>query len=253
MNRFPAWFVAFGQWCFRYRNAAFPISFLAVMLTVRPHAIAGHPALTQAVLAAGVVVAVSGQLTRLLTIGYDYIDRGGKDGKVWASRLAQGGIYAHTRNPMYLGNLLIAIGICLATGAPAAYLIVAPAFFVVYLAIIAAEEHYLAGRFGDDYRAYVAHVPRFFPSLRGLWQTVTSQPYHWRRALRKDLSTLAGLTLGLSCLPVWRTFFLDGPDAARAALPAALVRVGIVLACFALLAALKQRRLFFYLPSELSS
>ena len=46
----------------------------------------------------------------MLTIGYEYIVRGGRQGKVYAEDLVQGGVFAHSRNPLYLGNLLIIVG-----------------------------------------------------------------------------------------------------------------------------------------------
>jgi protein-S-isoprenylcysteine O-methyltransferase Ste14 len=247
------WNIAAGHWCFRHRNAVFPLVFALTVLFLRPHVLFGRTALDHLLIASGMVIALVGQGVRLLTIGFDYVERGGKNKRVYASRLVQGGIYAHTRNPMYLGNLLIAAGMSLVTGAPAAYLLLIPLFVFIYQAIIAAEEAYLRERFGAEYAAYCRRVPRLFPSLKGVRRTFGSMEYHWRRAVRKDLSTITGLLLGLICLPLWRTYFLNGADAARAALPATAALVGAVLVLYGALAVLKKRRLFFYLPTNLPS
>lgn len=240
--------LAIGRWMFRYRNAVFPAIFTLVAVFLRPRVLFGHPRLDHGLIVAGALIALLGEAVRLLTIGFDYIERGGKDGKVWASKLVQGGIYAHTRNPMYLGNLLIAIGMCMVTGAPAAYLIIIPLFMYFYQTIMVAEEIFLRQTFDADYAAYCSRVPRILPSLRGIRQTFAQATYDWRRAIRKDLSTITGLLLGLACLPLWRTYFLEGFAAAKAKAPVVLALVGAVLISYFLLHRLKKRRLFFYLP-----
>ena len=249
----PSWNIRVGQWFFRYRNAAFPIVFALVVLLLRPRVLFGHPTLDHWLIVSGMAVALVGEAVRLLTIGFDYIERGGKNKQVSASRLVQGGIYAHTRNPMYLGNLLITVGMCMVIGSPAAYVIVIPLFAFIYQAIMVAEETYLHGTFGAEYAAYCRRVPRLLPSLSGLRHTLAGTEYHWRRAIRKDLSTITGLLLGLIGLPIWRTYFLHGVEAAKALMPITLVQMATVLLLYGALVILKRNRLFFYLPTHLSS
>ena len=68
--------------------------------------------------AAGFVVASIGQLLRVAVIGFAYITRGGRNRRIVADSLVQAGIFAHSRNPLYLGNLLIvaASRSCMARG-----------------------------------------------------------------------------------------------------------------------------------------
>ena len=251
MRRASDWNIAIGQWLFRYRNALFPIIFtLSPLILLRPRII-GNPTIDHALVMAGAVIALLGEGVRLLTIGLDYIDRGGKNKQVWASRLVQNGMYAHTRNPMYLGNILIAVGMCMASGSPAAYFFLIPLFIFGYQAIMVAEEAYLRQAFGAEYAAYCSRVPRLLPSFNGLRKTVANLGYNWRRAIRKDLGTITGLLAGLICWPVWRVYFLEGAGAAKARAPRALGWVLVVLAAYALLHQLKKRRLLFYLPADL--
>ena len=214
-GRLNRWNIVAGNFFFRYRNTIFPISFALIVLLLRPRVILGHPALDRILVICGIVVALSGELVRLTTIGFEYIERGGKQGKVYASRLVQGGVYSLSRNPMYVGNALIAIGMSMVCGAPASYLIVIPAFLFIYQALVAAEESYLRGRFGREYDDYCARVNRYLPSLRSGLGGFSGMRYNWKQALRQDLSTLVGLLLGLSLFPLWRTFFLQGFDAAK--------------------------------------
>ena len=245
----PGWLIAAGQFFFRYRDAVFPVIFVVVALVMRPRPI-GPPRLTQALILFGAAVALLGQAMRLVTIGYDYIERGGKGGNVYASRLVRGGVYGLSRNPMYVGNALIAIGLTMVMSAPLGYATIIPLFLFVYAAIIAAEEQYLRHTFGAEYDDYCAQVPRLCPSLPGLARLIATTPYDWRTAIRKDLSTLTGLSLGLILLPVWRTLWMEGAEAAQARAPGALVGSGLVLGVYWALHQLKKRRLLFYLPDS---
>ncbi len=80
--------------------------------------------------------------------------------------LTQTGPYAMTRNPLYLGSLLITLGFGLASGSLyiAAFLLVA--FLAIYLPTITAEELYLRANF-SAFDAYATRVPRLLPSFSG--------------------------------------------------------------------------------------
>ena len=165
------------------------------------------------------VLALAGEFVRCLTIGYDYIERGGRDGKVYASFLVKGGVYAHTRNPMYVGNCLIAVGLILYSGAPLAILVLIPFFLFVYESITSAEEAYLLGKFGDDYRAYCRRVSRYLPPPGALYRELSALTYDGKKALRKEYGTLWVVGMGLTGLPWWRMYHLQGAAAAIDAAP----------------------------------
>ncbi|MBI4355062.1 MAG: isoprenylcysteine carboxylmethyltransferase family protein [Candidatus Omnitrophica bacterium] len=232
--------IAAGQFFFRYRNTLFPLLFGLAALCLRPRVILDRPGLDRGLVIAGMGVAVSGELVRLVTIGYEYIERGGKQGRVYASRLVQGGVYGLTRNPMYVGNGLIAIGVSMVTGAPAAYLVLIPLFLFIYQAIVAAEEAYLHRQFGAEYAAYCARVPRFLPSFRGAGHAFAGMRYHWRRSVRQDLSTITALAMALVLLPFWRRLCLDGWVAARPAWARTATLALAVLAGYGILHRLKK-------------
>lgn len=237
--------IAVGNFFFRYRNGLFPGIFLFLILFAKPAVMFGSPAADLFLTACGAFVALAGQAIRLFTIGFEYIHRGGKDGQVYASRLVQGGVYAITRNPMYVGNALIAIGMTMMAGSPVAYVVVIPFFLFVYQAIIAAEEEYLRRKFAGEYEEYNANVNRFFPSWSGLRGLFSTMSYDWRRAVRKDLSTIMGLLIGLLYVPVWRAYFLRGFDAAQtAAVRAFILSLGAAV-LYGLLLYLKKRKRFF--------
>ncbi len=87
----------------------------------------------------------------------------------WASghitkneRLATGGPYAHTRNPLYFGSFLIAAGFAIA--AHWSLLVAVVAFFaLIYYPTMRREVANIHGRFPEAYSSYATNVPLFFP------------------------------------------------------------------------------------------
>src|SRR5437868_15047907 len=100
-----------------------------------------------------------------------------------AVSLTTDGPYALTRNPLYLGNLAISLGLCLVAHDVWLLCIVAVLFAVQYRPIIAAGEQFLRDRFGPEYDAWCARVPRFWPRRA---DASSRRPWDFRRALRKE-------------------------------------------------------------------
>ena len=75
--------------------------------------------------------------------------------------LATGGLYRFSRNPIYVGFALIYLGFAVAMDSPAALALLIPCLIVVDRLVIAREERYLEGRFGDAYRAFRNEVRRW--------------------------------------------------------------------------------------------
>lgn len=178
-----------GHFWFRHRNALFPLLMLAMLWFAQPTFPGNDRHLDLLVDLLGFLISLSGQALRILTIGYDYIKRGGSKGKVYADRLVSGGIFAHSRNPLYLGNILIFIGLTLILNAWEGYLIGIPLVIFIYISIVAAEEEYLHAHFGSAYEDYSRQVPRWWPKWHGLSRTLQGMEFQWRRVLVKEYNT----------------------------------------------------------------
>lgn len=229
--------VAIGRLLFRIRNYVFP---LALVLVLVP----GPPLLASPLAAAllGFAVALLGQAVRVGTIGLEYIIRGGRDRRVYAEKLIADGAYAHSRNPMYLGNLLIISGVCITSNSWGCVGIAVPLFTFAYLAITRAEEDYLQRRFGADYQRYCRDVPRFLPRLRGLAATFRESRFHWRRVLVKEYGTLAGWPARWALVLLW-SLWRDGHGADLVAILPALGALALTLGTFyAVVRTLKKSR-----------
>ena len=233
--------VGFGNFCFRYRDALFPIVFLALVLASPPGTLYGSRTWDRLLDALGIAVALAGQILRALVIGLAYIRRGGLNKRVHADTLVVEGLFAHSRNPLYFGNFLAFVGFSLIHNSALCYLVGILFFALAYLAIVAAEEEFLRRRFGADFDAYCRKVNRFLPSLRGLGATITGRTFDWRRLLRKEYgSTFAGATVILSLL-IWDDVRRFGYQASRGTVLVALAGWALMIPAYLAARRLKKR------------
>src|SRR5688572_28506145 len=134
----------------------------------------------------GFLLAVVGQAARVFTIGLAYIIRDGKDHKVYAEDLVTSGLYSHVRNPMYVGNFFLIIGLAIASNSWVFALAGVTLALGMHKTIVAAEESFLRSKFGPQFVAYCARVPRWVPRLSGIVRTVRGMHFEWRRVIAKE-------------------------------------------------------------------
>jgi len=229
--------IACGRFFFRTRNFVFPLVLLVLMAIDRPLLAFGTWTGKAWVDALGVTVALAGQALRAVTIGLAYIRRGGLGGRVYADRLVVEGIFAHSRNPLYVGNFLGLVGYIIVFHGRLLYALGVPFFVFAYIAIVLNEEQFLRGKFGAEYEAYCRRVPRFVPRFRGIRQTLDGASFDWARVVRKEYgTTMTGATLLLGLL-VWTRWQLGGRE-----LGLAWLRIAVPIEALCLVAYLAARR-----------
>ncbi len=81
-------------------------------------------------------------------------------------RLIVRGLYRYSRNPMYLGVLLVVLGWSAVFASPQLLIYAMGVGLAVHLFVVFYEEHALLRSFGRDYEAYRKSVPRWIPRLR---------------------------------------------------------------------------------------
>jgi len=230
LNRF---LVSTGNVLYHSRKLLLPGIAIALIIMIKPSLLLGSRALDQMLVIIGLMTALAGEALRLATIGLAYIHRGGRNRQVYATRLVVKGLYSHTRNPMYVGNFLITMGLSLLYGSPLLSLLIFLSFGFVYLAVISAEEDFLRKKFGQEFGHYTKTVNRFWPNLRGLGKTLQEfDHYNWRKALDKETGTIVEALLIGSALVAWKTYYLYGFDESRLvfAVLAGLVLLAVTLA-----------------------
>lgn len=195
--------IRIGNFFFRYRNFVFIFLYLALFIPSPPLFTAetfGEQYYYIPVIA-GLIITVSGQLIRGITIGLAYIIRGGKDKKVYAEQLVTQGMFNHMRNPLYVGNILMLVGVGILSNSLIYVLIFIPLFLFIYQAIVLAEENFLRQKFGESFDEYCSRVNRWIPDFRGMGKTFASMEFKWKRWILKEYNTqyvwLSGIVLVL--------------------------------------------------------
>jgi protein-S-isoprenylcysteine O-methyltransferase Ste14 len=75
--------------------------------------------------------------------------------------LVSGGVYERLRNPMYVGLIMLVVGIGIAFASVWTLVLVVPMALLLHYGVVLREERYLEAKFGEDYRRYKARVPRW--------------------------------------------------------------------------------------------
>ena len=142
---------------FKYRSYT-PIPFLILMLIFQQS--------TPLTLIIGFAVALIGELIRFWGVSWAGSETR-TTGGVGGTFLIISGPFAYVRNPLYVGNILLYLGLGIMSFALFPYLqFVAIIFFLIqYYFIVSEEEKYLREKFKDDYKDYRKNVPAFFPRL----------------------------------------------------------------------------------------
>jgi len=117
-------------------------------------------------------------------------------------RLATGGPYAYTRNPLYLGTATVAAGLAVAARSTGLSVLFCAVFVLVYLPVIELEEQHLRKIF-TEYADYASRVPRFRPC----WPKVSNtQSFQFSLYLRnQEYQALAGFVAG-TILLIFKAF-----------------------------------------------
>ena len=149
-------------------------------------------------------VSLAGLAVRAYTIGCRArrtSGRNGQKGQV-ADALNTTGLYSVTRNPLYLGNFLAALGIVMLFSLWWLVIIYVFGFWLYYERIILAEENFLLDKFGEDYIKWAKVTPAFLPAIRN-WRP-PEIPFSWKTALKSEYQTVTLMIGAFILLQIFR-------------------------------------------------
>lgn len=181
-------FNQWGNFLFHTRNVLFPVLIALVLYLWPPVAIDNVPGVY--FMAAGLIMIILGQGLRILAIGLSYIVRGGRMRRIYAENLVTDGLFSHSRNPLYVGNILIVIGFVFVSGNLTGLIVGSLAFLIIYRLIVHSEESFLSAKFGEPYAAFCADVPRWIPRFKGLQETINNYDFDWPKVAVKEYGTI---------------------------------------------------------------
>ena len=153
---------------------------------------------TNSYLPMGTALLICGELIRIWAVSY----AGGetRTRNVGAPTLCSSGPYAFVRNPLYVGNMLMYVGIVLIAGAANIFLMVATTssfFLIQYSLIISLEEETLDNLFGENYVEYKKNVPAIFPRLSRWNSNDNRTPASLGKTIKTEKRTLQNVFLVL--------------------------------------------------------
>jgi len=122
--------------------------------------------LTPALIPGGVALVIVGVL--LVVLARRQLARHGQptDPGHPTSQIVTTGVFSISRNPLYLGGICMVAGIALALNLLWALVLLLPTCVACHYMLVAAEERYLAAKFGEEYRTYAASVHRWIGRAR---------------------------------------------------------------------------------------
>lgn len=151
----------------------------------------------------GFAVLLAGELIRMWSVSY----AGGetRTTSVGAPSLCTAGPYGFVRNPIYVGNMLMYLGIVIVAGSPNLMLmaLATMSFFIIqYSLIISLEEEKLDELFGPDYTTYKSNVRAIIPRLTR-WKTDDDRkPLPLFKLIKTEKRTLQNVTFILTLIVV---------------------------------------------------
>jgi protein-S-isoprenylcysteine O-methyltransferase Ste14 len=147
---------------------------------------------TRASIVIGVGVAFPGLLVRAWASGH--VEKN--------EQLAVSGPYAHARNPLYLGSLILGAGFALAARSWWIAVVIGVFFVAIYVPVIRAEERFLRGRF-REFEDYASQVPSLFPRLTrfGASPHAFSRDLYWKH--REHHALLGALVVIAALVAKW--------------------------------------------------
>jgi protein-S-isoprenylcysteine O-methyltransferase Ste14 len=179
---------AMAKWSRVARRIRVPLSFAFAIAYIW----LAHP--TRTSLLAGGLLLLPGLLLRGLASGHVQKDK----------QLTTSGPYAYTRNPLYLGSIIMAAGFAVAARSWWIPGFLIAIFVVIYVPVIAGEERYLRQTF-PDYSEYARHVPRFAMRLTryGNQRGEFSSERYWKHREYQAVLGCAGVLAVLAVKLIW--------------------------------------------------
>ena len=122
----------------------------------------------------GCLLVLDGLLIRLYASGFVYKNK----------ELSTSGPYAYVRHPLYTGNILILIGISLASGCISAFVISIIFFWFYYPAAIEYEDRKLKSLFPDSWDSWSQQTPALVPKFK--FNRLNLAEWSWEKSLKKN-------------------------------------------------------------------
>ena len=190
-----------GNWLFKYRGILpFIIFLIGIFLFLRNEANPRNWIVEETMIydTGCLFISILGFIIRVYTVGYTPANTSGRNTEQQvADVLNTKGIYSIMRNPLYVGNFFMWLGIAMLTGNFWFTIAFILFYFLYYERIIFTEEQYLKTKFGDDYIQWTHKTPVIVPKLSSFIKP--QNKFSWKKVLRQEKNGFAAMFL-IFCL-----------------------------------------------------
>ena len=179
---------SFAENIFKYRSYT-PLPFILLMVIFQKASIES--------ILIGFSVLLLGEVFRLWGVSYAGSETRTTN-SVGGTFLVVSGAYAYLRNPLYLGNMLMYLGVGVMSMAlfPSLQIVALVFFYLQYTVIIKEEEKFLRGKYGQRYTDYCASVPKLIPKFVRYKNPGLEQPqFNLKAGLRSEKRTSQAIVL----------------------------------------------------------
>ncbi len=111
---------------------------------------------------------------------------------------------------MYVGNILMIIGLSIFSNSLLSIMILIPLFIFIYQSIVIAEEEFLKSKFKKGYIDYCNKVNRWIPKIRGLNKTFSENKFKLKKIIYKEYNTTFVWTVGATLLFAYNNYKIKG-------------------------------------------
>lgn len=199
-----------GAWLFRWRSYL-PLILIAIIFPAMLdyQYLFGSPAYDLYWEITCLLITFFGLSVRCYTIGYTPKSTSGRNTrKQVAEDLNTSGIYSVVRNPLYLGNFFMMLGVSMYPRVWWVSIIFVLGFWLYYERIIMAEESFLKNKFGAKYEDYSSRTPAFIPKLN-LWRP-NKLSFSLRNVLKREYSGFFGAISAFTALNFAKNYIVEG-------------------------------------------
>lgn len=199
-----------GRWLFRWRSYLPLIPLGIVFLGLRDYAYpAGSETLNNLWCVGCLMVGLVGLGIRIATVGHVPAGTSGRNTRAHeAEVLNTTGMYSIVRNPLYLGNYLMWLGLALIPRTIWVPLVITLVFWLYHERIIFSEEQFLRREHGNEFEEWAARTPAFFPSFSG-W-VAPRHRFSARGVLRREHSGLTAFVAVMTALMLAGNYVVQG-------------------------------------------
>lgn len=157
------------------------------------------------------LISLTGFAIRIYTVGFTPDNTSGRNTRRQvADVLNTDGIYSVVRNPLYLGNFFMWLGIAMLTGDLWFTISFILFYLLYYERIIFAEEQYLRKKFGETYIIWASETPVIIPDFRKFVRP--GGKFSWKKVLRQEKNGLAALFLIFCMFDISGELVKEKPD-----------------------------------------